>query len=191
MPVYDFNILNETFYYDPDSPSGLRYKKNVYHYSKVIFNKADDAGYTSSHCHGYWKVAFKGVKYFAHRVIMVLFGHNVVGYDVDHIDRDRSNNNVNNLRLVSKQQNMRNKTKYSNNTTGLVGVSLKYKDGIQVAIVATWRENGKHRTRSFSINKYGYIEAIEKARNHREAMLLILASNDEHYSDQHWNKEML
>jgi hypothetical protein len=187
LPAYDFTILNEHFYYDSSSKSGLKYKKDACHYSKIIFNKGEDAGFLSSY--GYWKVTLKGIAYFVHRVIMVLMGNDVIGQDVDHIDRDRSNNNISNLRLVSNKQNMRNKSKYSSNTTGFIGVSVKYEYGVQTAIVATWRENGKHRTKGFSINKYGYDLAIEKAKAYRQAMLTKLAERGEYYSDQHWNKE--
>lgn len=43
-------------------------------------------------------------------------------YDIDHIDRDRSNDRWSNLRHVSRQCNMRNKAISPNNKTGVVGV---------------------------------------------------------------------
>jgi len=186
LPVYDFTILNEHFYYDSSSQSGLKYKKDACHYSKIIFNKGEDAGFLSSY--GYWKVTLKGTAYFVHRVIMVLFGNDISNYEVDHIDRNRSNNNIANLRLVTRIVNMKNKSLYSNNSTGFMGIHPKHRNGVEVSIVATWRENGEHRAKEFSINKYGYTGAVELARKHRETMLAKLEDSED-YSIQHWNKE--
>ena len=42
---------------------------------------------------------------------------------IDHINRDRLNNMRSNLRIATPQQNMMNKGKQKNNTTGVIGVS--------------------------------------------------------------------
>jgi len=184
--AYDFSILNEHFYYDVTSPSFLKYKKSVYRYSRILYNEGDNAGFKSNK--GYWKVTLNGVSYSVHRVIMVLFGNDISNYEVDHIDRNRSNNNIANLRLVTRIVNMKNKSLYSNNSTGFMGIHPKHRNGVEVSIVATWRENGEHRAKEFSINKYGYTGAVELARKHRETMLAKLEDSED-YSIQHWNKE--
>jgi hypothetical protein len=43
--------------------------------------------------------------------------------EIDHIDRNPSNNKIKNLRHVSKQCNIRNRGKQSNNTSGIPGIS--------------------------------------------------------------------
>ena len=44
---------------------------------------------------------------------------------VDHIDKNKLNNTIANLRIVSKQENEWNRHAYSNNTSGYTGVRLK------------------------------------------------------------------
>jgi hypothetical protein len=63
--------------------------------------------------------------YLVHRVIALVF----LGYpldqkefDVDHKDGDPRNNNSSNLRLVTRSQNLANRTKPLSNTSGFVGV---------------------------------------------------------------------
>lgn len=51
-----------------------------------------------------------GHGYYVHRAVAELFiGKIPNGYEVDHIDRNKLNNNVNNLRIVSHLENMQNK----------------------------------------------------------------------------------
>lgn len=58
-----------------------------------------------------------------HRIIYTMhFGQIPAGYHVDHIDGDKTNNRVSNLRAVPAVENMRNKPHQKNNTTGVMGV---------------------------------------------------------------------
>ena len=56
-------------------------------------------------------------------VYMAFIGHIPDGMEVDHKDRDRSNNCYDNLRLATRSQNAANSTKKRTNTSGYKGVS--------------------------------------------------------------------
>jgi hypothetical protein len=64
-----------------------------------------------------------------HRVIMNASS----GLDVDHKDLNGLNNQKNNLRVCKHFQNMQNKAKQSNNTSGYKGVYLNKRNGKWVA----------------------------------------------------------
>ncbi|EGB03361.1 hypothetical protein AURANDRAFT_34120 [Aureococcus anophagefferens] len=65
-----------------------------------------------------------------HRLVALAFIENTDNKPfVDHIDRDRTNNNISNLRWATKSENQANQTKYSNNTSGFKGVSIDKRNG--------------------------------------------------------------
>lgn len=73
---------------------------------------------------GYIGIFINGVYYFEHRIIWEMFNGPIPdGMSIDHMDRVRSNNHPDNLRLATHQQNHFNRTKQSNNKSGYKGVS--------------------------------------------------------------------
>ena len=84
--------------------------------------KGKKAGCLDKRPNGYLLVRWNNLLYQAHRLIF--FYHN--GYwaenDIDHIDQDKHNNRIENLREVSRQCNARNSIKKSNNKSGVTGV---------------------------------------------------------------------
>jgi hypothetical protein len=63
-----------------------------------------------------------GVKVSAHRVIIAMTTGHWPKREIDHIDGNRSNNRLANLREVTPQQNTRNSARRKDNKTGAVGV---------------------------------------------------------------------
>ena len=57
-----------------------------------------------------------------HRVIF-LWHHGYLPDEIDHIDRNKSNSRIENLRAVTHRQNMRNSSARKNNVSGVKGVS--------------------------------------------------------------------
>jgi len=71
---------------------------------------------------GYRHVKVDGTYYQTHRLVWLWFhGHWPEG-QLDHIDQDRSNNSIDNLREVSHLDNHKNQKTPKNNTSGHVGV---------------------------------------------------------------------
>jgi len=78
---------------------------------------------------GYNRVTFNGVEYMSHRVIYELhFGPMPEGYQIDHVDGNKSNNNLENLRLANRTQNSYNRGKNKNNSSGYKGVHFCSRD---------------------------------------------------------------
>ena len=89
----------------------------------IQYNIGDVAGFFCEK-RGYIIVQYKRVKVMAHRVVWEMFNGRIADdMEIDHIDHSRKNNNISNLRLVTKSDNMKNKSMYSSNKTGVVGVS--------------------------------------------------------------------
>lgn len=70
---------------------------------------------------GYQEVTICKKKHYAHRLIFMMF-HGRWPIQVDHIDGDRSNNLISNLREANNAQNNRNTGLRSTNKTGFKGV---------------------------------------------------------------------
>lgn len=144
---------------------------------------------------GYCVVRVNGVKYMLHRLTYQVFrGDLTANLEIDHIDRDRSNNRIDNLRAVTPALNRRNQTRHSQNTTGVNGVAFARiiytkPEGSSVEYLyysAQWNDiAGKLNKKNFSIAKYGDSEAFRLACAYREAMIAELNRQGAGYTDHH------
>lgn len=73
--------------------------------------------------HGYWIVCVNYRRYRAHRVIWLMERGEWPAHELDHINGDRADNRMVNLREVTTSQNQMNRRKAKNNTSGVTGVS--------------------------------------------------------------------
>ena len=97
--------------------------------------------------HGYIKIVItineKKRSLSAHRLIWyITTGVDPVDFEIDHIDGNRSNNKIKNLRLASGNENLWNQKRYSNNTSGFKGVSFAKRHKKWTARIAC---NGKSK----------------------------------------------
>jgi hypothetical protein len=73
---------------------------------------------------GYMRCKIKGKPLLLHRVIYAMFnGDRLPDHDVDHIDRDKTNNRIENLRPATRGQNVVNSRVRSDNPYGYKGVT--------------------------------------------------------------------
>lgn len=73
---------------------------------------------------GYVTVGVDKKKHYAHRIIWeMLYGTIPAGTQIDHINGNRSDNRLCNLRLASNHENSKNQKRKSNNSSGFTGVS--------------------------------------------------------------------
>jgi len=74
---------------------------------------------------GYWYVGVKGKQYPAHRLAW-FYVHGVwPTNDIDHINRNRMDNRLENLREATRAQNLANTSQRKNTASGVKGVSLR------------------------------------------------------------------
>jgi hypothetical protein len=92
------------------------------------------------------------------------YGNDPKGY-IDHINRDKSDNRIENLRDVSHLENMRNKSDYSNNKSGLRGVSWKKSH-------SQWVSQIKHKGKTIYIGLFDNKHEAHKAYLNKKAELM-------------------
>jgi hypothetical protein len=78
------------------------------------------------HGFGYWAIMIRPYGHFyAHRLAWLLIYGEPVPETIDHIDRDKRNNAIANLRAASAGQNHINSGLFAHNTSGVRGVHIK------------------------------------------------------------------
>ena len=118
------DLLKETFEY---KDGHLFWKK-----PKQRRNLSEPAGHLRKD--GYVIIGINGKYCSAHRLVFLMH-HGHLPQEIDHIDGNRSNNAIENLRPATSSQNKHNAGKRKNNTSGFKGVSWrKDKDRWQAII---------------------------------------------------------
>lgn len=173
--------------YDESSPSCITWVGKI---SKSSHISLGDACGSFDPIDGYWKLHALGYHYKVHRLVWYLnYGKIPDGYHVDHIDRDRSNNKIENLRVIPPSINGKNRSKNKNSKTGINGVTYSEfydKRGTLIRkYTVTITCNGKRFNRSFSVNKYGKERALELAIEAKDKIFNILNKNNAGFTKDH------
>lgn len=122
------------------------------------YKAGTDAGYVGQ---GYVRIYIKRKSYQAHRLAWLYVHGEWPKGEIDHINRDGTDNRIVNLRDVTHSQNMINKGPKSNNTTGHPGVQYDRQRNKYRAVVA--REG-----RKYCGGRHPTIEAAIAARKRLE-----------------------
>ena len=108
-----YDLCHERFEYS----DGKLFAKENWHSRQ---RKGQEVG-NLNNC-GYLKVCLNRKSYLLHRLIFLMHNGSLPEL-LDHIDRDKTNNRIENLRVADKELNSWNRDKQSNNTSGFRGVS--------------------------------------------------------------------
>lgn len=117
--------LHECFYY---SKGLLYWKKRPLNHFKTLCARNSFNGQFAGEVagtltpKGYIRITLFGKGCFAHRAIWVMF-NGCINYAIDHIDGNKVNNKINNLRDVNQSNNSKNTKMKSTNTSGITGVT--------------------------------------------------------------------
>lgn len=99
----------------------LTYDNGVFRWKETLSSKqikGNIAGHTNAR--GYTSIKIKGKNYYSHRLVWLYFNGETPSKEIDHIDMDKTNNKIENLRECDKFQNQC-------NTLSRVGSMLKSK----------------------------------------------------------------
>ena len=79
--------------------------------------------------YGYVQIRFKGKSYLAHRLAWFFYYGEFPDGELDHINGNRNDNSIANLRLATRRENTRNTRMRKDNTSGFKGVTFHKKTG--------------------------------------------------------------
>ena len=126
MSQIDIELLREFVDYNPKTGSMVWKERDISHFSSERYCKAWNSSHAGKECgnimrNGYKRMEIAGKRIFVHRAAFAHFYGRWPKYEIDHINQVVSDNRIENLRDTN--ENDRNRSKNSNNTSGYTGVS--------------------------------------------------------------------
>lgn len=115
--LLDFNPETGGFTWKPRSRERFKSDRACNAFNAAVAGKP--AGYTDDN--SYCRIDVYGTSIRAHRLAW-FYVHGVWPKEIDHVDGNRLNNAISNLRNVNRRENSRNRCVRSDNTTGMHGV---------------------------------------------------------------------
>ena len=147
MPDITQSRLKELLHYNPSTGIFTWIKK-----SKKSTSIGSIAG--TKHNQGYWMICIARKRYLAHRLAWLYEFGVMPDKFIDHINRDKLDNRISNLRIVTRSENQQNHKKFKTNTSGASGVYWSKK---------TKRWNARIWVKGKAIS-LGYFRALEEAK---------------------------
>lgn len=119
--------LKECLDYNPETGIFTWLERPEHHFSCKRIQLGRNAKFVGSiaggiNAKGYIVIGLGGKRYLAHRLAWLYMFGDLPKEQLDHINRNPSDNRINNLRAVNNEENHKNKAPQSNNTSGVVGV---------------------------------------------------------------------
>jgi hypothetical protein len=168
--------IKNSFKYNPENGEFKRIKR--FDSKKNVFVECDRQvkAITS---YGYLQVNILGKPRLVHRIIFLYMTGKLPKEDVDHINGDRLDNRWENLRLVTRKENLRNAGIRTDNTSGYPGVSFDRFSGKWHSYI----HNDGKRT------NIGYFETVEEAIKEKQKYEKLLGFHPNHGKRNGWSLE--
>jgi hypothetical protein len=149
----DPELLRKLLRYDPDT--GLLFWKHrpeslFTSYSVFRSWNSSNAGKPAFACSsrgGYLTGTVLGTHYYAHRIAWAMHYGSDPDSELDHINGDKTDNRIVNLRKVTRRQNSMNRPVRSDNKTGIPGVFWEKACG-------KWRARIRHNGKNISLGVF-------------------------------------
>lgn len=160
----DPEFLRKLLRYDPDAgklfwrdrPRDMFCSDRIFRSWNARFSGAE--ALTAINKDGYRRGLINKKDFVAHRVMWAIFHGEWPQRQIDHINGNRTDNRLNNLRVVSNKTNCRNQRRRKTNSSGVMGVSWFARD-------RCWRAAIKVNGKTIHL---GYYQTLSEAKNARE-----------------------
>ena len=138
--TFDAVILKEDLHYNQET--GV--------FTWIVSRAGVKKGKIAGSCNraGYIQIRICGASYYAHRLAWLYVNGEFPADQIDHINRDKSDNRIENLRAVTTHENHKNMPIQSNNTSGFTGV-------IWQSVNKCWRAVIKVKGRDINLGSFG------------------------------------
>lgn len=135
---------------------------------------------------GYFVTRINGKCIGVHRLVWLFHNGEIPeGMVIDHIDGDTTNNNISNLRVVTRRHNSQNCKKAKNNKSGVTGIYF-VETGKYRATVCKWTDHcGKTHAKYFAFSKYGLEGSFLAALEFKNLQLEAANARGCNYTDRH------
>lgn len=144
------DVKNISDYLDYNSETGIF----VWRVKTKTSNVGDVAG--NANWRGYVSIWIANKRYYAHRLAWAFCNGSWPIGDIDHINEDKSDNRIVNLRVASRSENMFNRGCNKNNTSGMKGV-------VFCKTTNRWRAQMMVNRKSVNIGRFKTREAAANA----------------------------
>jgi hypothetical protein len=180
--LVDIDVLKKLFSYDPETGvlTWLERQREFFETNRACSTwnarYAGKQAFTANDKHGYKQGQIFGKIHRAHRVVWALYYGSWPANQIDHINGDRADNRIKNLRDVTNSENSRNQKFRSTNSSGVMGVHWY---STRKKWVAHLTVNGRYKN-------LGYFSDINDAIAARKA-----AEKEYGFHQNHGRQEML
>jgi len=131
----------------------FEYRNGELYWKNCLYKAYNGKKAGGIHQTGYWRLKINKKSYQAHRVIFAMH-HGHMPKQIDHIDGNKSNNKIENLREATPSQNGWNRFLQKNNKSGIKGISWRKDCNRWLAQVRV----------NYKIFYLGLFEDVEKAK---------------------------